>query len=120
MTDEQPPTPLEDLDARLREASDRRQGRKVASDRFGRGSALSLALRIGVELVASLIVGVGIGLLLDKWLGTTPWLLLLFFLLGSAAGMMSVFRVVGGHGVAVGYRKGEAASSPEERDDGKG
>ena len=94
MKDEQPPTPLEDLDARLREASDRRQGRKVASDRFGRGSALSLALRIGVELVASLIVGVGIGLLLDKWLGTTPWLLLLFFLLGSAAGMMSVFRVV--------------------------
>jgi ATP synthase protein I len=53
-------------------------------------------------------------------LGTTPWLLLLFFLLGSAAGMMSVFRVVGGHGLAVGYRKGETAGSPEERDDGKG
>ena len=120
MTDDEPPTSLEDLDTRLRAASEKQEGRKKPSDRFSRGSALSLALRIGVELVAALIVGVGIGLLLDKWLGTTPWLLLLFFLLGSAAGIMNVFRVAGGHDSSVGYRRDKAKDASKGRGDGNG
>ena len=62
----------------------------------------------------------GIGLLLDKWLGTTPWLLLLFFLLGSAAGIMNVFRVAGGHDSSVGYRRDKAEDASKGRDDGNG
>jgi ATP synthase protein I len=50
------------------------------------------AFRIGVELVSALLVGAGIGWLLDRWLGTTPFLLLLFFFLGAAAGILNVFR----------------------------
>jgi len=120
MTDKGPPEPLDDLDTRLRAATDKQQGRKKASDRFSRGSALSLAFRIGVELVSALIVGVGIGLLLDKWLDTTPWFLLLFFLLGSAAGIMNVFRVAGGHDSAVGFRRAKTKDAPEGRDAGNG
>jgi len=64
-----------------------------------------MALRIGVELVAALVVGVGIGVLLDRWWGTSPWMLLAFFLLGAAAGILNVFRVVQGFDSSVGYRK---------------
>lgn len=69
-------------------------------------------MRIGVELVAALIVGVGIGYLLDRWLGTAPWLLLVFFLLGSAAGIMNVFRVTKGLGGAVGYQSEPPRDEP--------
>jgi ATP synthase protein I len=52
-----------------------------------------IGFRAGVELVSALVVGVGIGWLLDRWLGTWPWLFLLFFVIGSAAGMMNVYRL---------------------------
>jgi ATP synthase protein I len=64
---------------------------------------MGIAVRIGVELVAATGVGAGIGFLLDRWLDTTPWLLVAFFLLGSAAGMMNVYRVMVGMSGAVGY-----------------
>ncbi len=107
MTDKRPPTSLDVLDEKLRLAQERRDGTARQKRRDERGQGLSLALRIGVELVAALIVGVGIGYLLDRWLGTTPWLLLVFFLLGSAAGIMNVFRVMNNLGGAVGYRPAE-------------
>jgi ATP synthase protein I len=39
-----------------------------------------------------LVVGGGIGWLLDRWLGTSPAFLIVFFLLGAAAGTLNVFR----------------------------
>lgn len=70
-------------------------------------SALGMAFRIGVELVAALIVGVGIGLLIDYWLGTAPWGLVAFFFLGAGAGVLNVYRAVAGYGLAVGYKEPE-------------
>ena len=90
MAEREPPQPFRDLDRRLKRLRAEDDGARAAAER-GRG--LSLALRIGVELVAALVVGVGIGFLLDRWLGTAPWLLIAFFLLGAAAGMLNVFRV---------------------------
>src|SRR3546814_6620949 len=87
-----PPLPsLAKLDEKLRAAEAKRRKSRARSEIQGQG--LAFALRIGVEIVAALIVGVGIGLLLDWWLGTKPWFLLLFFVLGAAAGFMNVFRV---------------------------
>ena len=54
--------------------------------------SLGNGLRAGVEVVAALVVGVGLGLVLDRWLGTFPWLFLVFFLLGGAAGILNVLR----------------------------
>ena len=112
MKDDPPLPSLAKLDEKLRAAEAKRHRTKAGSDDQGQG--LSFALRIGTEIVAALIVGVVIGYFLDRWLGTKPWFLLLFFVLGSAAGFMNVFRVVGRLGGQVGYRKGDDASAQEE------
>lgn len=58
------------------------------------GNALGMGLRVGVELVSALAVAVAIGWYLDKWLGTKPFLLILFFVLGGGAGVANVWRLV--------------------------
>lgn len=55
-------------------------------------SVIGLALNLSTELVSSLIVGLGIGYALDHWLGTTPWLIIVFFILGSIAGILNMVR----------------------------
>nr|WP_246522893.1 AtpZ/AtpI family protein [Neoroseomonas eburnea] len=52
-----------------------------------------IGLRAGVEVFSALVVGIGLGFALDRWLGTWPWLFLVFFVLGSAAGVMNVYRL---------------------------
>jgi ATP synthase protein I len=124
MSDQSPPPSRRDLDARLREAKAKRPAKKDDTDQPSRGRGLAFAMRIGVDLVAALIVGVGIGLLLDRWLGTAPWFLLLFFVLGAAAGMLNVYRVMSGYGYAAGYHKpgqepGNQADQPDRKTPGR-
>lgn len=52
-----------------------------------------IGLRIGVELFSAVIVGAGIGYLLDNALGTKPWMLVVFLFFGGAAGMLNVYRL---------------------------
>ena len=47
---------------------------------------------IGIHLVVSTFIGLAIGYYLDKRLGTKPWLLLLFLVLGIAAGFKNVYH----------------------------
>jgi ATP synthase protein I len=49
---------------------------------------------VGLSFVVAVVVGAGMGYVLDRWLGTSPWLFLLCFFLGLAAGMRTVFRTV--------------------------
>lgn len=51
-----------------------------------------MGLRIAVELAAAVVVGAFIGIVLDSWLGTRPWMLIVFFILGTAAGFLNVYR----------------------------
>lgn len=95
MSAESPPEPdLKDLDSRLKRARDDIRGpfEKKAGNEPLR-SAVGLAFRVSVELVSALAVGLGIGWVLDEWLGTRPWLMILFILLGGAAGMLNVYRL---------------------------
>jgi ATP synthase protein I len=57
-----------------------------------RGRGMAYGMRMAAELVAAVIVGGAIGYGLDRWLGSTPWLFLLFFVLGFAAGVLNVVR----------------------------
>ncbi|MBN9317424.1 MAG: AtpZ/AtpI family protein [Devosia sp.] len=55
-------------------------------------SGLSRGLRLGSEFIAAILVGAGLGYLLDLWLKTSPWLLLVMLLVGFAAGVLNVVR----------------------------
>jgi ATP synthase protein I len=57
------------------------------------GSAMSLGLRAGSEFVSAVILGSGIGWVLDRALGTRPAFLIVFFLIGVVAGIWNVIRL---------------------------
>ncbi len=87
--DDKPRPSLEDLGSRLRKA----RGEDGSGDR-GRlpGTRLGQALHLAIEMAAALAVGGGIGWLLDDWLGTRPWLFVVFIFVGIAAGILNAFR----------------------------
>lgn len=85
------------FEERLTQAENRRTPQTKKRRNFMRNednSSLSMALRIGSDLVAGIVVGVGIGYGLDYWTGHMPLFLIVFTLLGFSAGMRSVWRVV--------------------------
>ena len=57
-----------------------------------RRSFMGSAFKLGTELVAAVAVGTIIGFILDTLFDTKPWLIIIFFFLGSAAGMLNVIR----------------------------
>ena len=58
-------------------------------------SAIARGFRLSTELVVGVLVGAMIGWLLDRWLGISPWGLIIFLLLGFAAGVLNVMRASG-------------------------
>ena len=64
----------------------------INSSEDEKGSFMGFAFKIGTELVAAVAVGTIIGFILDTWFGTKPWLIIIFFFIGSAAGMLNVIR----------------------------
>ena len=104
-SDNSPPENLEDLDNRLRLARKKSIANQQSVSLIGKEQSYgySVAVRIGTELVAALIVGVGIGFFLDNWLDTKPWFLVVFFFLGAVAGVLNVYRAASGLGAATGY-----------------
>lgn len=119
MTDPKRPPSLEELDARLRKARESQEERSRPSRFAGAPQGpIGVAWRIGVELVAAMIVGVGGGWLIDRWLGTAPWGLIVMFFLGSAAGIMNVYRAISGLGLAPGYRRNDKEDPERPTGDG--
>lgn len=47
---------------------------------------------VGITMAASIAIGAAIGIALDRWLHTSPWLTILFFLFGVAAGFVTLFK----------------------------
>jgi F0F1-type ATP synthase assembly protein I len=62
------------------------------ADTFRTIGALST---VGISFVLAIVMGFGCGYFLDRWLGTGPWLLLLFTLFGLVAGILNVYRTAG-------------------------
>jgi ATP synthase protein I len=58
-------------------------------------SAIARGFRLSTELVAGVLVGAFIGWALDYWLGISPWGMIVFLLLGFAAGVVNVMRAAG-------------------------
>jgi ATP synthase protein I len=85
---------IADLEGRLGKArSGRREGEGQAdSNAENRRRGMAYGMRMAADLVAAVIVGSVIGWGLDWMLGSRPWLFLIFFLLGFAAGVLNVVR----------------------------
>lgn len=83
---------LKDLDERLKAAHARHAGQNKAPEGRGDGSGMAVGLRVMIDLLAGIVVGILIGYWMDRWLGTGPWLLVVFLFLGCAAGVMNVIR----------------------------
>jgi ATP synthase protein I len=56
--------------------------------------SLSRAWMMGLQLVSATFIGLLMGIFLDKWLGTKPWLTIVFLILGIVAGFKNVFREI--------------------------
>jgi ATP synthase protein I len=100
MSEGKPPDPLRRLGEQIDQARSRRGqgGSGGPTDITSGGSALGFGLRVGIELLAALCVGLALGWLADRYIGTRPWGLVAGFFLGSAAGVANVFRAVQGMG----------------------
>ena len=92
-----------DLSKRIAEFEIRQQEKRQYRKAKLPTGGMALAGRVTTELVAGVVVGTFIGWALDNWLGTTPTLMVVFFFLGSAAGMMNVWRALTGRGMAAGF-----------------
>lgn len=79
----------------------------------GTSSGYGQAVKLSSEFIAGILVGAGIGWVADQWLGTSPFGLIVFLLLGFAAGVLNVLRAVGQ--VA---EPGAKPPSKDNRDDG--
>ena len=88
---------LQRLNEGLGHARDAAGGPSDSPDREQAATAAGYAkgFRLSSELVAGVVVGAGIGWLIDRWLGVSPWGLIVFVLLGFAAGVLNVMRSAG-------------------------
>lgn len=103
--DGQPPADEAALSARLdrldHRLSEVRKDRRNQTDQSGSGaasanaSAMARGFRLSSELIAGVLVGAVIGWGIDRLLSTSPWGLIVFFLLGFAAGVINVVRAAG-------------------------
>lgn len=95
---------MDERDAFAKRLADARAKQGLDKPAEGQGAVPSgtwgVGFRAGVEVVSALIVGVVLGLALDRWLGTWPWLFLVFFVLGAAAGVLNVYRLLSPRSVA--------------------
>ena len=78
-----------------------RQDRKAFFRELGKYSAL------GLEMALSVVIGMGIGYYLDRWLGTGPWLMIVWISLGVPPGGRSLYRAA--------VRSGKDLEKDEER-----
>jgi len=112
-----------DLASRIASAKRERivEDNRASRDASPEMSGLARGLRIGTEFIAAVLVGAGLGYLIDLGLGTSPWGLLILLLMGFAAGILNVIRVVAEMNAATpappGSDLGPDADDEERNDD---
>ena len=83
--------PDDEFKSRLKIAKNKAEVHKDQKDQKS-SSSMGTAFKMSTELVSAVVVGTIIGFILDNWFGTKPWLILIFFFVGVAAGIMNVVK----------------------------
>ncbi len=81
---------LEDLNKKIDSLSTKNNNLKNNRKESGAG----FGFKISTEIIAALVVGVGIGLIVDNYFNTKPIGLIIFFIFGAFAGFLNVYRVM--------------------------
>ncbi|HVY51276.1 MAG TPA: AtpZ/AtpI family protein [Devosia sp.] len=106
-----------DLEARIARARGQRAAEAAAEQtRQGDMSGMSRGFRLASEFVAAIIVGAGLGYLIDMFLPTRPWGLVVLLLLGFAAGVLNVVRATAEMNAATAVPK-DTPALPDDEDD---
>ena len=79
------------LTTRLKSAKDKMDRKSLNNDN-NQPASLGMALKLSTEMVVAVLVGTIIGFILDSWFDSKPWLIIMFFFVGVAAGITNVIR----------------------------
>ena len=79
---------------KLKEKIEKVENKILGESTKKKENGTGFAFKISTELIAALVVGVGIGLIVDNYLGSKPFGLIIFFILGSFAGFLNIYRVM--------------------------
>lgn len=85
----------------------------MAEDKRQLIKALGFLSSVGISVVASTFIGLAMGYYLDKWLGTAPWLTLVFLGFGIISGFRNIFILT-----ARELRRQQNEQQDEQQDDG--
>jgi ATP synthase protein I len=105
---------LRDLEGKIRDA--RAGHAPTPPEARDRGSAMGEALKLATEMIAGVAVGGFIGWALDRLFGTAPILMVVFLILGGAAGILNVIRNAQRRQAAAGLLPGKDLP-PDDDDD---
>jgi ATP synthase protein I len=86
---------LDTLEAKLRDVEARKGSVRKTEGQSANMSGIGQAFRLSTEFIAGIIVGGGAGWAVDRWLGTSPWGMIVLLLLGTCAGFFNVARAAG-------------------------
>ena len=81
----------DDLKTRLKIAKSKFK-KKNLSEKDKEKSSFGKAFQVSTELVSAVLVATIIGFILDSWFDTKPWLIIIFFFIGVATGILNVIR----------------------------
>ena len=81
-----------DFKNRLKIAKEKLKNNSKITNNNQNTSFIGSAFKLGTELVSAVMVGTIIGFILDNWFDTKPWLIIIFFFLGSISGILNVIK----------------------------
>lgn len=91
---------VDSLETRRQKLEEKLQAKRAADDakaarNEGEQQGFAYGLKLSSEFIAAIFVGAVLGYLLDKYVGTQPWGMIFFLLIGFAAGILNVLRATG-------------------------
>lgn len=118
MAEKNPPPEDDALSSLRRRVAKAREAESAAAskDRAPPSNAASMAMRMGGEFVAALLVGAAIGFGIDQFAPTKPWGLVVGLVMGFAAGVTNVVRAAKTYSAA-NPSDPNAPSIPDDEDD---